>query len=174
MNQRIWGKLETYILKSEALIHNQRIVIQTGPVLKSNDPFFVTPVKGESIRIPTLFWKIVYYTKADKKLYRVGFIMGQRRLLLNKGIIEDISTKKYQPFKLLEEPYLDWKEAETYQVSVKFIEKLSGLKFSRATELYKNEKPEKLILENADIDPTKVKGLFALVKPENRIGNLML
>ncbi len=69
---------------------------------------------------------------------------------------------------------MDWEEAETYQVNVKFIEKLSGLKFSRATELYKNEKPEKLILEKADIDPNKVKGLFELVEAENRIGNLMI
>ena len=63
LNQRIWRSLEDYILHTETAENDLKICVFTGPVLSKLDPFFVTEVNGESIQLPTLFWKIVYFKK---------------------------------------------------------------------------------------------------------------
>jgi endonuclease G len=80
------------------------------------DPFFVTEVKGESIQLPVLFWKIVYFRKKkDGKIYRVGFLMGQSSLLFENGIAEEavLEATPTEEDKL----FMEFDKAETYQVN---------------------------------------------------------
>ena len=70
------------------LILLPRVSVFTGPVLKEDDPIFVTEVDGESVQIPVLFWKLVYYVNhTEGKLCRAGFLVGQEELLRKDGII---------------------------------------------------------------------------------------
>ena len=44
-----------------------------------------------------------------------------------------------------------FKDAETYQVQVSFIEKMSGLSFEKANELYQKSSPEQIILSRVNV-----------------------
>ncbi|MBK8194914.1 MAG: DNA/RNA non-specific endonuclease [Lewinellaceae bacterium] len=89
LNRKEWRSLEDYILKKESSQNKLKINVFTGPVLSENDPVFVTPVKGEQVQIPTLFWKVVYFTNDDQTLNRVGFLMGQKKLLFKNNIVRE-------------------------------------------------------------------------------------
>ncbi|HEY0740349.1 MAG TPA: DNA/RNA non-specific endonuclease [Chryseosolibacter sp.] len=147
LNQKIWASLETYILSKESVANKLRINVFTGPVLSKDDPEFVTRVNGVAVQIPVLFWKVIYYTTDGKALSRVAFIMGQEDLLLSRGIAERrvparVLDTFFAPTRNL---FMDYEDAETYQVNIKTIETLSGLKFHRAKEPYKDARPIKLI-----------------------------
>lgn len=76
LNRDIWRSLEDYILHTETKQNELRICVFTGPVLSSSNPYFVTPINGKQIQIPSLFWKVVIFQKEDGNLYRVGFMMS--------------------------------------------------------------------------------------------------
>jgi endonuclease G len=117
-------------------------------------------VDGLDVQIPVLFWKVVYYTNDGKTLNKVGFLMGQEDLLDKKGIVKKVSPgKTFEIHAVPTEHFLDFEDAETYQVSLTTIEKLSGLKFSKANEPYKDPRPIKLILEQVEMKNMPGKGL---------------
>ncbi|MCW5908026.1 MAG: DNA/RNA non-specific endonuclease [Chitinophagales bacterium] len=178
LNQRIWQNLETYILSKQTVKSKLRICLFTGPVLSDNDPTFVTPVKGQNIKLPVLFWKVIYYTNDGKKLSRTAFLMGQENLLIQRGIAyyPDIArTIKAAP---LTDYFMDFEDAETFQVNIKTIETLSGLTFPEAAEPYKDNRPLKLITES--VQASKRKLLLSpdadtgLAAPDFEITNLKL
>lgn len=148
LNQQIWKSLEDYILHKETRKRDLKICVFTGPVLSENDPIFVTVVNGVSILIPTIFWKIVYFPKEDGKIYRVGFVMSQNRLLLENGIVEELESSDSQ-----DELFMQFDDAETYQVNISLIEKLTNMQFSKAIDSYHDDRNLKLILTEIDIDP---------------------
>jgi len=154
LNQDIWKNLEDYILHKETRKKSLKICVFTGPVLSSNDPEFVTPVNGERIKLPTIFWKVVIYPKEDGKLYRVGFLMGQKKLLIKDGIIN-------LPFKTTllpaDEPFRQFDDAETYQVNVSLIERLTDLKMPKALDAYNDSRNIKLAIKEIEVKP-KPKG----------------
>lgn len=143
LNRVIWRSLEDYILKKESVPNKLKICVFSGPVLGKNDPLFVTKVNDVSVQIPVIFWKVVVYQKKDGKVYRVGFMMSQDSLLREKGIVEGFES----------ELFLDFKDADTYQVNVSFIEKLTDLKLPKAIDAYTDVRSQKLILKEIDIDP---------------------
>jgi endonuclease G len=145
LNQRIWRSLEDYILHTEAKDNDLRICVFTGPVLSNNDPWFVTEVKGENLRIPTLFWKIVMFRRSDGKIYRVGFLMSQETLLLENGIAEQREEA------VEDELFMKFKDADTYQVNVRTIERLTGLTFAKGIEPFTDDRSIKLILDEVDV-----------------------
>ena len=150
LNQRIWRSLEDYILHTETTENDLKICVLTGPVLRTQDPFFVTKVKGESIQIPTLFWKIVYFKKnKDNKIYRVGFLMSQAGLLFENGIAEESSLEAVPTEEDL--LFMEFDQAETFQVNIGTIEKLSGLSFADAKEPFKDKRKIPLILNEVDV-----------------------
>lgn len=148
LNQQIWKSLEDYILHKETRKRDLKICVFTGPVLSENDPIFVTVVNGVSILIPIIFWKIVYFPKKDGKIYRVGFIMSQNRLLLENGIVEELESTGSQ-----DELFMQFDDAETYQVHISLIEKLTNMQFSKGIDSYQENRNLKLILTEIDIDP---------------------
>lgn len=140
VNRAIWRKLEDYILHKETIAMDLRINTFTGPVFKDDDPVFVSRVKGERIQLPTLFWKVIYFSKEDQ-LFRIGFLVGQDDLLKKHGIVEKSrSLKKGGLFD-------DFEKADTYQVDVSLIESLSSLRFPLAWDVFHDDRPRKLILE---------------------------
>jgi len=155
LNQKIWRSLEDYILHMETKERGLRVNVFTGPVLGSKDPFFVTQVEGEQIRIPFLFWKIVYYVKSDQKLYCAGFLMSQSSLLFNNDIVEEDTTETlgYE-----EELFMEFKEASTYQVNINTIQRLTQLTFPKAIETYQSDKKIELILEEIDVEESLLEG----------------
>jgi endonuclease G len=148
LNQDIWRSLEDYILHTETRAKSLKICVFTGPVLDSSNPYFITSVGGKSLQIPSIFWKVVYFPKDDKKLYRVGFMMSQNQLLLNDGIIEELEIDSHQS-----RLFLEFEDAGTYQVNVSLIEELTDIELPSAIDSYSDQRSRKLVLEQIDIDP---------------------
>lgn len=148
LNQQVWAELENYILHSESVLNNLRIAVFTGPVLRSTDPVFVTNVLNKEIQLPTLFWKVVVFTKDNKQLYRVGFLMGQERLLRQAKIVKPVPIE----LRAIEtELFAEFEDAETYQVNISTIENLTRLTLPEAIDVYQDNRPIKLVLEEVEI-----------------------
>jgi endonuclease G len=148
LNQKIWKSLEDYILNTETTSKKLKVCVFTGPVLSNSDPDFVTPINGEIVKIPVIFWKVVVFSKADGNLYRVGFLMSQNKLLKENGIVEE-HKRGIDEANL----YMQFDDAATYQVNVALIEKLTELKLPEAIDCYTDDRNIKLILEEVEIDP---------------------
>ncbi len=151
LNQKIWRLLEDYILHKETKESGLKICVFTGPVLSNKDPRFVTPVKGERIQIPTLFWKVVIFPRSDGKLYRAGFMMSQESLLRENDIVESIRNLTLESLEDEDKLFLEFEEADTYQTSVDNIEQLSGIKMPAAIDIYKDKRSIKLMLKEIDV-----------------------
>ena len=148
LNRGIWRKIEDYILHQEVIAQSRKITLFTGPIFQKHDPDFVTPVKGATIQLPYLFWKVIYYLK-EGKLHRTAFLTSQLRLLQKKRIVKPIVRGEEELKKV--EAFLNFKDAETYQIRVALIEKLGNLQFSDAEEVYQDDRPQQLILNNVNV-----------------------
>ncbi|MCB0545214.1 MAG: DNA/RNA non-specific endonuclease [Lewinellaceae bacterium] len=150
LNRKEWRSLEDYILKKESAANKLKICVFTGPVLDPEDPVFVTDVKGERVQIPTLFWKLVYFTTDDKTLSRVGFLMGQKNLLLKRNIAKPYESE-LEAVVVKPKVFDDYDDAATYQVNVDVIEKLTGFAFPKAKDTYKDTRSIKIVLKQVEI-----------------------
>ncbi|WP_299764545.1 DNA/RNA non-specific endonuclease [uncultured Dokdonia sp.] len=149
LNRGVWKRIEDYILHHETVKQSLKISLITGPLLLDKDPKFVTKIGGETVQIPTLFFKVVYYLR-EGALYRTGFLTSQKQLLYKRKIVEPLLRGD-----VLEssDVFQNFKDAETYQVRVSFIEALGNLKFTEAKEVFIEDTPEALILDEIDIQP---------------------
>lgn len=145
LNQQLWRGLEDYILKGETVSEGLKINLFTGPVLSDSDPVFITPVNGQEVKIPTLFWKVIYFTKSDGNLYRVGFLMGQEELLEKEGIVHSRKSRGGLLMTEEEELFMTFKKANIYQVNISTIRKLTRLIFPAAREPFRDDRPIALI-----------------------------
>ncbi|RZM27759.1 MAG: DNA/RNA non-specific endonuclease [Pedobacter sp.] len=147
LNQKIWRRLEDYILHSESVEKSMLISVFTGPVLGEKDPIFVTRVNQHEIQLPIFFWKVVYYLK-DEKLYRTGFLMSQFSLLSKYNIIRDEELELFSEDGSI---FMSFRDAETYQVNISTIQTLTGLEFAPALEAFHSDKEIKLIEKEVDV-----------------------
>ncbi len=146
MNRGIWSKIESYILHTQTINQHQKITLLTGPIFDDNDPEFVTVVNDETLKIPTLFWKVIYYLGSDNDLHRTAFIVNQKNILEKRRIVKPQDrSKDVAPL------FMNFKDAETYQTQVSLIESLSGLLFTPAKEIYNDSRPSKLIAEQTEV-----------------------
>jgi endonuclease G len=101
MNQQTWLGLENYILKN-ARVHDLRVVVFTGPVMREDDTTY------RDIQLPREYWKVVAI-RTDDRPSATAYLMSQEKLL------EDLEFAfgKYK----------------TYQVAIKEVEQLTGLRF---------------------------------------------
>jgi len=166
LNQKIWKSLEDYILHTETIDSGLKINVFTGPVLSNKDPRFVTAIAGQHVRIPTLFWKIIYFPKSDGQLYRAGFLMSQESLLRENNIVESFRNPLLESMEEEDQLFNQFDEAETYQVNVATIEKLSKLTFQDGIETYKDKRPLKLVLREIDV----MESLLESANPESILG----
>lgn len=147
VNQAIWRDIEDYVLKDETVDNHLRICVFTGPVLAPDDPFFVTEVKNTKLKLPIFFWKIIYYTTDNKKLKRVAFMVGQEKILERFGITEPTRREVTRG----KTHFMNFEKADTYQVNVSLIEELTAITFSPAKDVYNDDRPVKLILEETTV-----------------------
>ena len=152
LNRGVWRQIEDYILHHQTITQQLKINLFTGPVFLDNDPDFVTQVKKATIQIPYLFWKVIYYIN-NNTLHRTGFLTSQKNLLEKRRIVKPTvrADKEEEP-----ELFMTFKDAETYQVRVDFIEKISGLSFYDASENFVEETPEELIVSGVNVRSEKV------------------
>lgn len=147
LNRGVWKQIENYILHHEVIKNHRKICLFSGPVFREDDPIFLKTVNDEHVRLPYLFWKVVYYV-VDEKLYRAGFLTSQLRQMQKKRIVKPVSrgegVRRNSHFNR-------FKDAETYQVTVSFIEKMSGLSFQEAEEMFQKERPEQIILSRVNV-----------------------
>ena len=101
--QTTWAGLEDYILEN-ANVKNLRVSVFTGPVLSDQD----LPYRG--VNLPKQFWKVVVMVKENGELSATAYLLSQDSLLQG---LEEFSFGAY----------------ETYQVTVRKVELLTGLKF---------------------------------------------
>lgn len=146
LNRREWLEIENYILHDQSVASDLKVTVFTGPILSDSDPEFVTQVNGETIQLPTLFWKVVYFTKSDGELCRVSFLYGQRSLLEEGGIIISERGRRTE-----DDLFMDFEDSKTYQVKTEVIERLTNFNFARAVDPYDDDRPLELIIEEVNV-----------------------
>ncbi len=147
LNQRAWQAVENYILHSEAVTYDVKINMFTGPLLDATDPDFVTPIDEDFIQLPTLFWKVVYFSKDNKNLSRVSFLYGQKDLLEGAGIVP--ASRAPAP---IDDIFMDFEDAKTYQVTTSVLEQLAGFSFPEAEDPYTDDRrPLEMIVEEVSV-----------------------
>ncbi len=147
LNRGVWKRIENYILHHEVVKNNMKICMFSGPVFREDDPEFLKTVNDEIVRLPYLFWKVVYYIK-NGELHRAGFLTSQHRQMQKKRIIKPVSRSEES---VRTEHFNRFKDAETYQVTVSFIEEISKLSFEAAAEMFQNDDPERIILSRVNV-----------------------
>jgi endonuclease G len=159
VNRAIWKEIEDYILHEETLNFDLKICSFTGPVLRDDDPVFVSSVRGTEVKIPSLFWKVIYFTKDKKTVQRVAFLVGQLSLLESNEIVHPVIFDRDTD---ADTYFLDFDMADTYQVKTQFIESLTDLKFAPGEDSYQDMRAMKLVLEEVNVRGEK--GMFKKVK----------
>lgn len=149
VNRSIWLKIEDYILHEETVGEDLKVNVITGPVLQANDPIFVEEVRGTEVRLPTLYWKVVYFVKGGLALYHVAFLVGQQGVLEKNGITHPKVTER--GVESYDDLFMNFEEADTFQVNVSFVEQLTGLKFHEAIDPFQGDRCSKLILQEVNV-----------------------
>ncbi|MFI0429086.1 DNA/RNA non-specific endonuclease [Mariniflexile sp. HMF6888] len=152
LNRGIWRLIEDYILHHQTITHQIKINLFTGPVFFEDDPYFVTQVNGNTIQIPYLFWKVIYY-QSNGTLHRTGFLTSQKNILEKRRIVKPTVRADMEEEANL---FMTFKDAETYQVRVDFIENISGLTFHEAVENFVENTPEELIVSGVNVRSDKI------------------
>ncbi|AXG70520.1 DNA/RNA non-specific endonuclease [Kordia sp. SMS9] len=147
LNRGVWKRIENYILHHEVVKNDMKICMFSGPVFREDDPEFLKTVNDEVVRLPYLFWKVVYYVK-NGTLHRAGFLTSQHRQMQKKRIIKPVSRSE-ESARVAH--FNRFKDAETYQVTVSFIEQISQLSFEAAAEMFQNDDPERIILSRVNV-----------------------
>lgn len=130
VNSGLWRSLEQYILKTQTINHDLRVTVITGPLLSDNDPYYIEKIDGQFVKIPCVFWKIVYYPN-QKGLNAVGFMMSHTQLLLQDGTVtfKKAAVREAVAAQPADNFFMDYKYDAVYQVRVEFIQEKTGLHF---------------------------------------------
>jgi endonuclease G, mitochondrial len=131
VNAGLWRSLEQYILKTQTVQHDLKVSVITGPLLSGNDPYYIKKINGEFVKIPCIFWKVIYYPN-KRGLNAVGFMMSHTQLLLQDGTVtfqETAVKDSLAPSVAAPDLFMDFKYDAVYQVKVEFIQEKTGLQF---------------------------------------------
>lgn len=158
-NRGMWSSLEKYILDKETDLLNLRIALFTGPLLQQSDPALIEKVNGKSYKVPVHFWKVVIYSQ-NNKLYGVGFIMSQKTLVKQSGLVKSNRMMEImsRAMRNIDAPaFMDYKHNHPYQVRVELIQQLTGIKFNYRDIIfpYQESRPKELVFDEVDIIRTR-------------------
>jgi endonuclease G len=130
VNSGLWRSLEQYVLKTQTIHHGLKVTVITGPLLSDNDPYYIEKIEGRFVKIPCVFWKIVYYPN-QKGLNAVGFMMSHTKLLLQDGTVtfKKEAVRGMAAAQAADDFFMDYKYDSVYQVRVEFIQEKTGLHF---------------------------------------------
>ena len=130
----------------------------TGPLLSINDPFFINTVEGEFIKIPIVFWKVIYYHHANR-LNAVGFMMSHRDLLLDEGTVTFDRKEVLERGAVEEEEdiFMKFPKSTTYQVKVELIQKATKLEFDLAGVRlpFKSNDAKEIVYKRIEVERTR-------------------
>ena len=124
----LWAGLEDFLLH-KAASDEKRLTVFTGPVFRDDDPVV------DDVKVPLEFWKVAATLNPAGKLIAAGFLVSQKDLVAPEAL--EVSAEQV---------------ARMFQVSVREIERLSGLDFGRL----------------ADVDTAASQGFFETAAPEPR------
>lgn len=135
LNGQEWGHLERFLGEESMKTGNSRLAVHTGCVFMRDDPQYIFEINGEKPQIPRYFWKVIYYLDKNSELCRIGFLMGQEKLLEKSELTEptDLEAAVLLPTEV-KEAFADLKKEKVFQVNIGLIEKLTNLKFSKAND----------------------------------------
>ncbi len=105
-----WQGLEQFLLEQHARKDEQKMVVITGPVLKSSDPQYRNEFMNYTARIPLAFWKVCCLRREDGSLSATAFTLGQEDIVDLPGFEEKF-------------------DVTTAQVTLAHLEQLTGLRF---------------------------------------------
>ncbi|MBL7909912.1 MAG: DNA/RNA non-specific endonuclease [Bacteroidia bacterium] len=134
LNQKggIWFELEQHVMEHGVKNKIANVSVFSGPVLDKNDKYFKVKYNEQGIKIPITYWKVIAWKKSDGKIHAVGFLMSQWEWIKDKLIIEEHFVKEQAKPKLEDDYFenLKFSDHKTYQVPIKEIEKVTGIKFN--------------------------------------------
>ena len=111
----MWGDVEDYIL-GLAIQADHKITVFTGPVLDERDRKYGSDRPDGPWQIPSHFWKVSCYRKADGTRSATGFLLDQSDEIA--GLLEGLTPLPQAR-----------KVARVHQKAVSDIEKLTKLDF---------------------------------------------
>jgi endonuclease G, mitochondrial len=108
-----WQGIERFLLEEKARKEKRRMIVITGPVLRSSDPLYRTKGMDTAVRIPLAFWKLCAIVPNDgRELAVTAFVLGQP----DAADLKDV-----------EEAF----DVTTVQVTVAKLAKITGLTFDK-------------------------------------------
>lgn len=137
LNRKIWLELEKNILEKGSVKGKVDITVFAGPVLKNDDKVFIRQIENKDIQIPLVFWKVIVWKKDDGSLNAVGFLQSQfkwiKKYLRDRGVSPAGVRESLIPDDYFE--HIEFKDGNTYQVSIPTIAKSAGIKFDWGTKV---------------------------------------
>jgi endonuclease G len=156
LNRGAWKSLEDYIIKkftTKSGENGSKISLFAGPLFLPNDPFYHHKINGEAVQIPCYFWKLVVYPNKRNQLSAVGFLMSQRNLLLKQGFVVEKKREVKEIQRLEDDFFTDFSSGKPYQVSIDFLEKVTGFRFGVSTlhQPYTKIEPTEVIYQRVQV-----------------------
>ena len=89
-----WQGLELFLLEKHARQDERKMVVFTGPILKTTDPKYRNQFMDYTALIPVAFWKVCCLRRADGSLAATAFTLGQEDITALPGFEEkfDVTT----------------------------------------------------------------------------------
>jgi endonuclease G, mitochondrial len=134
LNRNEWRLLEHFISLECQKTNHTRLLVITGNLLADDDPEYLPMSEPDfKLKIPIRFWKVIYYLNKKGKLCRIGFVMGQKELMEQSGLVAVQGLEKIH--RSLDDAFTDLGKNKVFQVSVKQLAAWTGHKFSKAQEV---------------------------------------
>jgi endonuclease G len=105
-----WQGLELFLLEKHARQDERKMVLFTGPILKTTDPKYRNQFMDYTTLVPVAFWKVCCLRRADGSLAATAFTLGQEDITALPGFEEKF-------------------DVTTAQVTLAHLQDLTGLKF---------------------------------------------
>jgi endonuclease G len=119
LNQKIWSELEDFILENTD-DRNLKVSVLTGPVLNADIDL---PYRG--VLVPLQYWKVASFVTGEGVRSSTGFLLSQEKMLGNLEEILALDLREFD-FDFSGDP-----KFKVYQVSLQYLEELTGLDFSQ-------------------------------------------
>tara|TARA_R110002167_G_scaffold74193_2_gene207802 strand:+ start:5983 stop:6963 length:981 start_codon:yes stop_codon:yes gene_type:complete len=150
LNQNEWEEIEAFVIEHKKL-KVKKASIFSGIIFRENDPIatYLDKYKKKKLelKIPVLYWKIVYY-KVDDELRRVAFMLSQDSAMRKLDFLE---FKEQEGIR--EDPFMKLNnKLKTFIVKVSLIEEHTSLKFASAIEKFGEEEPLEVVIEDNNIE----------------------
>ncbi len=110
-----WQGLELFLLEQHAKKDERKMIVFTGPVLKSTDPKYHNPAMNYTTQVPLAFWKVCCLKRQDGSLAATAFTLGQEDITELPGFEEKF-------------------DVTAAQVTLAHLQQLTGLKFGVLTQ----------------------------------------